>query len=347
MARLPDLDDNLRDMAGKIDNNLVQAAPRQTPATTSVATRACPPNQQPKNESGLDELLAFSPIDLVKNWFEPEKAPDACLEKVLQPGSAIQKNQTTHFPLPLSAGVGTGQANNSDDVLAIQQRLRGLGVSHVAADGHFGPQTAAAIRLYRTMVVGHETTSKASSAIKPGDRLHQLIQTSAAPRWMRMPASGLGFVNGDRDQHDYGSSTLYKAIINAGRNYHDNYMAETPNAAPITTNDVSKPHGGDTPDHYSHEGGLDLDLRLPKTNGAVGTRVGWADYDRNAAWAMIVAFAIDPQVERIITADRAILQAVKNGDFEWGHKVVDGGRQHRNHIHVDIKPVGLPNVPVG
>jgi len=163
-----------------------------------------------------------------------------------------------------------------------------------------------------------------------------------APGWVEMPLKGNGFVNGDADHHDYGSTVSRDLIIRSGARYAA-YMQTHPNAQPITTNDVSVRRGGNTRDHSTHEGGLDLDVRLPRNDGTNGgAKVDWAIYDRDATRAMIESFAQDPSVDRILIGDSKLLAEFQGRTEAWASKVEDGGRQHRDHLHVDIKapPIG-------
>jgi hypothetical protein len=47
---------------------------------------------------------------------------------------------------------------------------------------------------------------------------------------------------------------------------------------------------------------------------------------------------VDPQVERILFTDSVLLKRIADSNFAWKGKVQDGGAEHRNHFHVDVKP---------
>jgi murein endopeptidase len=170
-----------------------------------------------------------------------------------------------------------------------------------------------------------------------GARLLHALSSPHAPHWQRLPQSGTGFVNHDLDDHGYASSHLVAVLQDAGARYHERWLSTHAGAAPIATNDASRARGGDTLDHESHEAGLDLDLRLPRTDGASGARVDQPVYDRDAARAMILAFAEDARVERILIGDRVLLAEAAAAGGALG-KVRDGGPSHENHIHVDVAP---------
>lgn len=233
--------------------------------------------------------------------------------------------------------VGPGALNNAEDVKAVQERLNELGFN-VSVDGQFGPQTSRAIRVFEAMVRGEERITNVRGIIRGGDQLHKILESAEAPRWVEMPRGGIGFVNGDRDNHDYGSDHLVRVVKDVGERYNRDYLSSNPDAAKIATNDVSLKNGGDTPDHSTHENGLDLDIRLPRVDGSHGSRTNWANYDREATFAMIKAFGEDPSVERIIFSDNVLLQRIKTGDYSWSDKVFHGGKGHHTHVHIDIAP---------
>jgi len=137
--------------------------------------------------------------------------------------------------------------------------------------------------------------------------LHRALDSEHAPRWEQIPAQGVGYQNDDRDGFNYGSSQLVDVITDAGLSYSTNHLAQNPTASPLSLNDASKRNGGPNNDHASHQNGLDLDLRLPRTDGESGTQVGWRNYDSEATYQMLRAFAEDPRTERVIFGDRALI----------------------------------------
>jgi hypothetical protein len=241
-------------------------------------------------------------------------------------------------PLPLTAAVGEGKPNHKDDVRAVQQRLKDLGFP-IGVDGAFGGQTDRYIEVLETMLTGREyVTQSASASIEPGGPLHRALQSDDCPRWGEMPSEGPGYKNLDWDAHDFGTTTLVRVIQRTGQRYFDDYLKDHPNAAPIATNDASKKKAGLTNDHETHQAGLDLDIRLPRKSGETGSDVRWANYDRDATRAILKALVADPGVERILFSDPVLLQEFNNDKDPNCRKLQDGGRIHRNHIHVDVAP---------
>ncbi len=241
---------------------------------------------------------------------------------------------------PLSAPVGPGLANRRDDVRLVQTRLRELGFE-LGVDGQFGGQTERALKTYRAMLLGTESTKDEPGRLAPDDLVDFALSRSAPPRWVAMPRVGPGFVNEDTDHFGFGSSEAKAAIEEIGAAYARDYQAANPGAAPVSLNDVSQRHGGPNRDHQSHQNGLDLDLRLPRTDGTSGSDVRWATYDREAAWGMLQAIASNPRVERVLFTDPVLLERLKSSGAEWAYKVFDGGALHRNHFHVDVRPPTL------
>jgi peptidoglycan hydrolase-like protein with peptidoglycan-binding domain len=236
---------------------------------------------------------------------------------------------------PITASVGQGGSNRPADVRIVQQRLKDIGFP-VDVDGKYGRQTENALKAYRAMLNGTEEVAHERGLVGLNDLVDRALSMAHPPRWERMPETGPGFVNDDTDHFSYGSAETRKAIEEFSSVYAADHLSVSPGSARISLNDVSRHQGGANHDHETHENGLDLDLRLPKTNGGSGTEVGRSDYDRETAWAMIKAIASNPRVERILFTDPVLLARARTEP--WGAKLQDGGRGHRNHFHVDVKP---------
>lgn len=239
--------------------------------------------------------------------------------------------------VPISSGVGSGQRNRVEDVRVIQERLESLGFP-TATNGRFERSTERSLRIFEALVTGRESISGTTGRIQPGSELHNALSSPNAPRWVKLPAAGPGFVNDDRDGYGHGTNRLVSVITDAGKRYEAAYRVTHPGSALMSLNDASRREGGPNRDHDTHEIGLDLDIRLPKTNGTSGSNVLWREYDRKATHAMIEAFAQDPRVERVLMSDRTLLRTISDSNAPWKHKVVYGGSVHRNHLHIDVSP---------
>jgi hypothetical protein len=240
--------------------------------------------------------------------------------------------------IPLTGSVGQGGANQTDDVKLVQQRLSDLGFSWVAVDGAIGPITIRTIRLFQAIKNGDQRVDvpRNDGKVDVGGDTHKWLEAANAPHWQLMPAGApeLGYVNIEvadpNDDHDHGTDWLAAFIASAGQHYRDNYRDANPGAAVITVNDASKPQGGNTPDHAGHETGLSCDLRLPRTDGTApaGTTHQTANYDQNAARAMLNAFRAQPLFDLAFFNDPTLI----------AEGLCAQQPAHDNHIHVQMKP---------
>ncbi len=249
--------------------------------------------------------------------------------------TVITVNCNGREPMALSGSVGSGGANSSSDVKAVQLRLRELGFTWVDADGQIGPITIAAIRLFQSIKDG-ESKVVGDGRIDVNGDTHKWLEAKNAPRWTKMTESGPGFKNIELgeidDDHDFGTTWLDSTIKNASRSYQKKYRS-LHNSSLVTVNDASPAKGGNSPDHSGHETGLNIDLRLPKTDHSEVTPGGRtyksSDYDQAAARAIIKAFRSQELVntEQIFFNDPDLIS-------EGLCKSLSG---HDNHIHVGIK----------
>src|SRR5216117_489527 len=158
------------------------------------------------------------------------RRPAGQVEKKPRSPSGPPRTQTVTAPstapqgvsLRLRGSVGSGGRNAPDDVRLVKRRLIALGAD-----------------------------------------THRWLEASNAPRWRLMPAGGPGdgFRNTEvldqtGDDHDWGTDWLADMTSGAGATYLTRYLSANPAAAPITINDASKPRGGPTPDHQTHQTGM-------------------------------------------------------------------------------------------
>ena len=149
-----------------------------------------------------------------------------------------------------------------------------------------------------------------------------------------MPAGSReeGFVNTElddhSDDHDFGTKWLADTLHGAGARYKADFLSSHPSAAVLSINDTSKPRGGPTKAHATHQSGLASDIRLPHKNGNVGgIAVSDAAYDRSVMRAMLNAFLAQPLAKRVLLND-SVLKAEGLCSFDEGHD---------NHAHFEIK----------
>ncbi|MBI2378517.1 MAG: penicillin-insensitive murein endopeptidase [Deltaproteobacteria bacterium] len=313
----------------------IRNATRLSPAATAVLLGA----------GGIAIFAGAGVAQAADNVPRPTEVPAPRLSPAEM--SAILSGATATAPaveaplLTLSGSVGVRAQNSPSDVRAVQQRLKDLGFD-VGVDGKLGSGTMRVIRIYESMLNGGENIAENSGRIEPGGEVAKALASKSSPSWVRIPKSGTGFVNEDYDGYSWGSSITRDVINDAGVRYQNNWLASNPSASKIGINDVSKRAGGPNRDHETHEAGLDIDVRLPRTDGTSGSRVGWRNYDRNSAEAVIRAFGEDPRVERIIIGDWTLLKRIQDSDATWKDKVV-AQSDHKDHIHVDIAGANNPN----
>lgn len=275
---------------------------------------------------------AATPIDHVYEALEARWEPSPKKEAPLP---AVGPKSRERFPL--KGAVGPGERNAADDVRLVQTRLKSLGFP-LAVTGRFGPELENVLRSYRSMLLGTDFTKEEPGVVKPDDVVDHALASSSPPRWEQMPRSGTGFVNDDVDNYDFGSAEAKALLLEAGETYAKAYLSSHPNAAKLSLNDVSLKQGGANRGHETHQNGLDLDFRLPRQDGTVGSDVRWVNYDREATWAMLQALADHPRVERVLFSDPQLLSRARQSKHAWASKLFDGGSVHQNHIHVDVKP---------
>jgi hypothetical protein len=236
--------------------------------------------------------------------------------------------------LYLSGSVGAGGKNSPADVAAVQRRLKDLGYAVGEVDGKSNPKLVAALKLFQSIIQGRSTIG-GDGRVDPGGVTHKWLDAVNAPIWMTMSKSdsSISYRNQEleetHDHHDYGASWLAEAILWIAKDYHQSYRSKFPKSAPFTINDVSLPHGGNTPDHAGHETGLQCDVFLPRTDGAWGLpSYTHPSFDRAACRAMILSIRRYPLFKLAYFNDPALIRE--------GLCVHAGG--HHHHIHFEIKP---------
>jgi hypothetical protein len=240
--------------------------------------------------------------------------------------------------IKLSGSVGVGAVNQPEDVKAVKARLYQLGYTWVgdrnSADVNRGLFDA--IKLFQSIIAGRSTLN-GDGRIDVGEMTHRWLQAANAPQWILMPKSNPnnGLINGEladtADHHDYGTQWLADAIAQIALDYQNTYRKTHPKAALFAINDVSLPHGGDTPDHQGHETGMMCDVYLPKKNGDFGG-IFWssAEYDQDTMRAMIKCIRKQKLVKpgAVFFNDPQLI--------DEGLCAHAGGHDH--HVHFEINP---------
>jgi Mannosyl-glycoprotein endo-beta-N-acetylglucosaminidase/Penicillin-insensitive murein endopeptidase len=232
----------------------------------------------------------------------------------------------------LDGSVGLGGINRAVDVIAVKKRLAQLGFNWIGDPNSASLNTGFfnVIRLFQSIVLGQSNVD-GDGRIDVGGFTHRWLQAKNAAVWKTMPDSDplINFVNYEKaqtnDDHDYGTNWLSDTILQIATEY----KKTSGGSAPLTINDVSRPQGGDTPDHAGHETGLMCDVNLPRSDGKAGD-ITWRDdlFDRSAARKIIQAMRKQPLVRAVYFNDPTLLDEGLC-DFSGGHD---------NHIHFEINP---------
>jgi hypothetical protein len=243
--------------------------------------------------------------------------------------------------LNLTGSVGLGGINRTADKIAVKQRLHSLGYTFVGDPNSAALNTGfiLAIKLFQSIIAGRETLG-GDGRIDVDNTTQKWLEAANAPRWQTMPDSNpsISLINHEKNQtnddHDFGTSWLADAILEIAADYHNTFRVSNPSSAAFSINDVSKPTGGDTPQHAGHETGLMCDVRLPRTDGQHGG-ITWesGNFDRTAARALIKAMRRQKLVSQVLFNDATL----RNETF-LGQKLCNFAPGHDDHIHFAIRP---------
>lgn len=238
--------------------------------------------------------------------------------------------------LDLSDSVGQTGRNHPQDVLTVKNRLADLGYP-VTRDTIVNSDTIAIIKLFQSVIKG-ETKIVGDGRIDLNGPTLKFLQAVNAPQWLEMPkgSASEGFINHDELQpgnnHDFGTNWMVETIQAAAQIYLETYLSGHPTAALIQTNDLSKPKGGVTSAHKTHQTGLSCDLRLPRKDGQAGG-ITFRDaqlFDRDAMRAMLKA---------IRNQNKYKIQRIFFNDFTLiTERLCSNAPGHDNHVHLDIIP---------
>jgi hypothetical protein len=243
--------------------------------------------------------------------------------------------------ISLTGSVGAGGINKPAEKIAVKQRLHSLGFTFVGDPNSSALNTGFihAIKLFQSIIAGRSNLG-GDGRVDVGGATHLWLQAANAPRWRTMPDSNssVSFVNFEKqqtgDDHDFGTSWMADVMLDIATDYHNTHVVPNPGAAPFTINDVSRPQGGDTPDHAGHETGLMCDVNLPRADGKSGG-ITWSssNFDRNATRALIKSMRRQKLVRAVFFNDPTL-----RGETFMGKALCTFSSGHDNHIHFEINP---------
>ena len=220
----------------------------------------------------------------------------------------------------LVAPIGPGSTGEAVRALQIQLREK-RGATSVPFDGVFGTSTTAAVKAFQAHM------GLAQSGSVDGATWRALIWHFELPRFS---ASALCDYDPPANAN-WGTAELISTIEAAGRAMVQAGYGQVP------VGDLSYEHGGDHPEHKTHEVGLDADLRMMrKANDQCSSPSTWRStaYDRAATRALVKAIraATPGHVKEILFNDPQLIAE--------GLTVFRA--DHDDHLHVRLCEAGHP-----
>ena len=218
--------------------------------------------------------------------------------------------------------VPLGPGSISPAVLALQQELHDKRKSTAGIDGVFGSVTAADVTAFQAHM-GLPQTGLVDAATWRTLVWHyqEPVFSSSALCDYDPPANA-----------NWGTAEMIATLQAAGA------TMVTSGYGRVAVGDVSYEHGGDHPEHDTHEVGLDADIRpMRKANDQCSSGSNWrlAAYDRTATRALILAIrAASPgHVKKILFNDPQLIRE--------GLTVHQDG--HDDHLHVRLCEASHPD----
>ena len=216
--------------------------------------------------------------------------------------------------------VKIGPGSTGEPVKALQRELREKrGATSVPIDGVYGTATTTAVKAFQAHMGLAQTGSMDSITWRALIWHYELPQFSASALCDYDPPPNA----------NWGTAELISTIEAAGRSMVQQGYGQ------VAVGDLSYEHGGDHPEHNTHEVGLDADLRMMrKANDQCTSPSNWrlAAYDRTATRALILAIraATPGHVKEILFNDP---QLIAEGLTVYR---ID----HDDHLHVRLCEAG-------
>jgi peptidoglycan hydrolase-like protein with peptidoglycan-binding domain len=218
--------------------------------------------------------------------------------------------------------VPLGPGAQGDAVAALQRELREKRRAAIPLDGVYGASTTTAVMSFQAHM-GLPQTGATDLAT-----WRALVWHFEEPRF-----SAAALCDYDPPANaNWGTAEMIATIEAAGA------VMVNAGYGRVAVGDLSYEHGGDHPEHDTHEVGLDADIRpMRKANDQCSSGSNWrlAAYDRTATRALIKAIraATPGHVKKILFNDPQLIAE--------GLTVYQSG--HDDHLHVRICEVGYPD----
>ena len=212
--------------------------------------------------------------------------------------------------------VPLGPGSTGDAVKALQRELREKrNATSVPIDGIYGTATTAAVSAFQAHMGLPQTGAMDAATWRSLAWHFELPRFSASALCDYDPPANA----------NWGTAELISTIEEAGR------LMVVGGYGQVAVGDLSYEHGGDHPEHATHEVGLDADIRpMKKANNQCsgGTMWRWSTYDRSATRALAKAIraATPGHVKEILFNDPVLIRE--------GLTVFRAG--HDDHLHVRL-----------
>jgi peptidoglycan hydrolase-like protein with peptidoglycan-binding domain len=241
----------------------------------------------------------------------------------VQAGNALPETGIVDAATWQALVVQVGPGATGDAVMALQRELRQKrGATTVPIDGVYGPSTTAAVAAFQAHM-GLPQTGIATAAT-----WRTLVWHYEEPRFS---ASALCDYDPPANAN-WGTAEMIATLTAAGR------AMVGAGYGRVAVGDVSYEHGGDHPEHVSHEVGLDADIRpMRKANDQCSLGSNWrlTAYDRVATRALVNAIraATPGHVKWIFFNDPQLIR-------EGLTRYLAG---HDDHLHVHLCEAAHPD----
>ena len=217
--------------------------------------------------------------------------------------------------------IPVGPGATGDAVVAVQRLLVEKQSAAVPVDGVYGAATTAAVTAFQA----HMGLAQTGSV--DGGTWRALVWHFELPRFS--PSALCDYSSGNGPAN-WGTAETISTLEAAGA------AMVVAGYGRVAVGDVSFEHGGDIPDHESHELGLDADIRpMRKANDQCSYRTNWTltSYDRAATRALVKAIraATPGHVKLIFFNDPVLI----------GEGLTSKYPGHDDHLHLRFCEIGF------
>lgn len=235
----------------------------------------------------------------------------------LPPTGVVTAPTWSALAIPLAPGA------RGDAVRALQQQLREKRAASIPLDGIYGTTTRAAVIAVQRHMSLAQTGSVNATTWRALAWHFELPRFSAAGLCDYSTGNGLA---------NWGTAETISTLEASGA------AMVAAGYGRVGIGDVSFEHGGNIPDHVTHEIGLDADLRpMRRDNGqcAAGTRWNLTTYDRAATRALVKAIraATQGHIKLVYFNDPVLIREGLTRYFA----------SHDDHLHLRICETSHPD----